>query len=116
MHGGTYFRKTDNSVGNLVDQYSDERHTRDGSTEPGDSAAGEAEISLINEAVTAVWSDFGVKADEKGKPRSPERPKCRERMQATKSQRRMVIFTSPPEFRKREWGISFKVMSLRQLN
>ena len=45
------------------------------STEPGDSAAGEAEITLINEAVTAVWSDFGVEADEKGKPRSPDRPK-----------------------------------------
>ena len=80
--------------GNFVDQYSDERRTRDGSTEPGDSAAGEAEISLINEAVTAVWSDFGVEADEKGKPRSPDHLKCRMRMQATKSQRRTVIFTA----------------------
>ena len=34
----------------------DERRTRDGSTEPGESAAGEAEILLINEAVTAVWN------------------------------------------------------------
>ena len=35
----------------------DERRTRNGSTEPGESAAGEAEISLINEAVTAVWNE-----------------------------------------------------------
>ena len=60
----------------LINQYSDERHTRDGSTEPGDSAAGEAEISLIYEAVTAVWTDFGIEADEKGKPRSPEMPRA----------------------------------------
>ena len=31
--------------------------TRDGSTEPGESAAGNAEISLINEAVTADWNE-----------------------------------------------------------
>ena len=58
------------------------------------SIAMSAEISLINEAVTAVWSDFGVEADEKGKPRSPDRLKYHVRMQATKSQRRTVIFTA----------------------
>ena len=79
MHEATYSRSV-----YIIASASDERRTRDGSTEPGDSAAGEAEISLINEAVTAVWNDFGVEADEKGKPRSPDRSKCRVRMQATK--------------------------------
>ena len=39
----------------------------------------EPEIELVGKrkTIAPVWKHFGFEADEKGKPRSPDRPKCR---------------------------------------
>ena len=39
----------------------------------------EPEIELVakRKTIAPVWKHFGFEADEKGKPQSPDRPKCR---------------------------------------
>ena len=55
----------------------------DESIEPATAGKGEAEPELVVELVAKrntiapVWKHFGFQADEKGKPQSPDRPKCR---------------------------------------
>ena len=50
------------------------------SIEPGNAGGDETkpEIELVakKKTITPVWKHFGFEADEKGKPRSPDRPKC----------------------------------------
>ncbi len=55
----------------------------DESVEPATAGEGEAEPEPVVELVAKrntiapVWKHFGFEADEKGKPRSPDHPKCR---------------------------------------
>ena len=41
-----------------------------------DKTKSEVELVAKQKTIAPVWKHFGFEADEKGKPRSPDRPKC----------------------------------------